>query len=123
MSTLPFDHDSQHLVPPVVAGKISEVVKRARGIRLLSALVTALAAAATVLLVAIAVDWSCTLFDAGWRTLLTNTSLIAMGLLGVACLIRAVMQRVSKLEAAHRIDQQLSWIVFVWTKMFALAIC
>ena len=117
MSTLPFDRASERLVPPVVANKISAVVKRTWGMRLLSAAVLALTAASAVMLIALAIDWVFVPFDAQSRTQLTNASMIAMALLAITCLGRSLIRRVSDLEAAHRIDQQTPELQERWQSL------
>ena len=118
MATLPFDHPaSDHLVPPVVAEKISDVVNRTRSTRLFSAAVVALAAILIVMLVAIGVDWALVLFEPGQRTRLTVASLVMMGILTAICLGMAAIRRFSKLDAARQIDEHLPQLQERWTSI------
>ncbi len=118
MATRDLDHwAADRLVPTVVAEKISNVVNRTRGTRLVSGAIISLAAAGVVLLAAIGIDWALVLFEPAQRTQLTFASLITIASLSVICLGMMAFRRVSKLEAARQIDEQLPQLQERWTSV------
>src|SRR5262249_14597244 len=107
MATIPSrSTDSEFAVPEIVAEKISAVVRRTRGLRLLAGVVLALTSAFIVVLVAIGIDWLFVLFETAHRARLTSVALIATGILGLTCVAVSLLRRVSALDAARRIDEQ-----------------
>lgn len=118
MSTVRFEgQSSNRLVPDVVSNKISRVISRARGLRLLSGACVAFASALVVLLVAIAVDWAFVLFDPAIRTQITMAALGAMAALALACLGIAVFKGLTTIDAAKTIDQQVPELMERWTSI------
>ena len=125
MATVPFSHQSSNsIMPSVVDGKISEVLKRNRTVRLLSGLVIAAAAALFVLLFAIGIDGFFVLFETESRAQVRNSAMIAMLTLVVCSLGWAVFRRVSRIDAARQIDEQIPQLEERWTSVtdFASAI-
>ncbi|WP_010584737.1 hypothetical protein [Schlesneria paludicola] len=112
------DHAAaDHLVPMVVSGKISDVVNRTRGMRLIGGAVVALAAALAVMLIAIGVDWAAVLFEPAQRTVLTLATFAMMGVLALSCLGIAATRRMSNLDAARQIDEQVPQLEERWTSV------
>ena len=104
-------------MPSVVDGKISEVLKRNRAVRLLSGLAIAAAAALFVLLLAIGIDGFFVLFETESRARVRNFALIAMLTLLACSLGWAVFRRVSRIDAARQIDDQIPQLQERWTSV------
>lgn len=118
MASVPYSHQSSNSVmPSVVDGKISEVVKRTRTARLLSGLVVAAATCLLVLLCAIAFDWFFVLFETQARAQVRNFALLAMVTALAACVGWSILRRVSRIDAARQIDQQIPQLEERWTSV------
>ncbi|MCA9096827.1 MAG: hypothetical protein KDA36_00500, partial [Planctomycetaceae bacterium] len=118
MATIPNrESSSEFTVPEVVKEKIAAVVQRTWGARLLSGAILSIAAALVILLAAIVIDWAFVLFDPGQRAMVTYSAGLLMGLIGVGLIGFAGLRRLSPIETARQIDEQIPELQERWSSV------
>lgn len=102
-------------VPSAVHNKLLQVRRRDARLRFLAGTMSALAAFLLVMMTAMLIDWTFTLFSTSTRVVLTTTSLIAGGMLLLAWGLRPLLTRHRLADVALDVDEAVPGLEERWS--------